>query len=97
MSDGYNVISGILNVINVVSHYLRGDGKVFPRHQHARHAITFYTIRKIPMMTSEEYYRSLFTHMTTRWLDLFTCDPQLYEYIIPGIQLNLVTSTLDNN
>ena len=32
MSGGYNLISGILNVINVVRHYLLGDGKVFPRH-----------------------------------------------------------------
>ena len=35
MSDGYNVISGILNIINVVRKYLLDDGKVFPRHQHA--------------------------------------------------------------
>ena len=46
----------------------------FPRHQHARHATIFSTIR----------WRiwSLLTHMTTRWLGLFTCDPQQYEYNI---------------
>ena len=49
-----HVISGILNVINVVRHYFLGDGKVFPRHQHARHATTFNTIRQISM-TSEGY------------------------------------------
>ena len=38
-----HVISGMLNVINVVRHYLLGDAKVFPRHQHARHATTFST------------------------------------------------------
>ena len=38
-----HVISGILNVINVVRHYIPGDGKVFPRHQHARH-MTIYII-----------------------------------------------------
>ena len=37
---------------------------------------------RIIFMTSEGYYRSLLTHMTTRWLDLFTCDRQLYEYDI---------------
>ena len=76
-----HVIFGILNVNNVVRHYLRGDRKVFRRHQHARHATTFNTIRKISM-ASEGYYRSLLTHMTTRWLGLFTCDPRLYEYNI---------------
>ena len=30
-----HVISRIVNVINVVRHYIHGDGKVFPRHQHA--------------------------------------------------------------
>ena len=30
MSDGYYVISGIWNVINVIRHYFLGDGKVFP-------------------------------------------------------------------
>ena len=40
-----HVISGILNAINVVRRYFLGDGIVFPRHQHARHAITFNTIR----------------------------------------------------
>ena len=45
MSGGYNVISGILNVINIVRQDLLGDGNVFPRHQHARHATTFNTIR----------------------------------------------------
>ena len=30
MSGGYNVISGILNVINVIRPYLLGDGKFFP-------------------------------------------------------------------
>ena len=45
-----------------------GDGKAFPPHQHARHATTFNTIRIF--MTSEGYYRSLLTHMTTRWLGL---------------------------
>ena len=39
-----HVISGILNVINVVRDYLLSDGKVFPRHQRARHATTFSTI-----------------------------------------------------
>ena len=38
-----HVISGILNVINVVRHYIPGDGKVFPRHQHGRHS-TIYII-----------------------------------------------------
>ena len=33
-----HVISGIMNVINVVRHYMLGDGNVFSRHQHARHA-----------------------------------------------------------
>ena len=47
-----HVISGILNVISVVRHYLLGDGKVFPRDQHARHATTFNTLRQISM-TSE--------------------------------------------
>ena len=28
------MISGILNVINVVRHYILGDGEVFPRHQY---------------------------------------------------------------
>ena len=37
------MISGILNVINVVRHYILGDGKVFSRHQHVRHA-TIYTV-----------------------------------------------------
>ena len=32
MSDGYNVIAEILNVINVIRHYLLGDVKYFPRH-----------------------------------------------------------------
>ena len=68
-----HVISGMLNVINVVRHYLLGDAKVFPRHQHARHATTFSTRCRI---------WSLLTHMTTRWLGLFTCDPRLYEYTI---------------
>ena len=82
MSDVSCDIFGILNVINVVRQYLLGDGKVFPRHQHARHATTFNTIRQI-FMTSEIYYsRSLLTHMITGWLGLFTCDPQLYEYNI---------------
>ena len=41
-----DVISKILNLVNVVRHYLViGDGKVFPRHQLARHATTFSTIR----------------------------------------------------
>ena len=40
-----HVISGILNVINAVRRYLLGDGKGFPRHQHARHATTFSRIR----------------------------------------------------
>ena len=40
-----HVISGILNIINVVRHYVIGDGTVFPPHQHARHATTFSTIR----------------------------------------------------
>ena len=40
-----HVIPGILNAISVVRHYLLGDGEVFPRHQHARHATTFSTIR----------------------------------------------------
>ena len=47
-----HVISGILNVVSVVRHYLLGDGKVFPRDQHARHATTFNTLRQISM-TSE--------------------------------------------
>ena len=38
-----HVISGILNDINVVRHYILGDGKLFPRHQHARHP-TIYII-----------------------------------------------------
>ena len=43
MSD---VSSGTLNVINVVRHYILGDGKVFPRHQHVRHAtIILYSIK----------------------------------------------------
>ena len=29
------MVSGILNVINAVRHYILGDGKVFARHQHA--------------------------------------------------------------
>ena len=33
-------------------------------------------------MTSEGYYGSLLTHMTTRWLGVFTCDKQLYQYNI---------------
>ena len=61
MSGGYNVISGILNVINVVRQYLLGDGKVFPRHQHAGHATPLSTIRSI-FMTSEGYCRSILTH-----------------------------------
>ena len=40
-----HVISEIFNAINVVRHYLLGDGKGLPRHQHARHATTFSTIR----------------------------------------------------
>ena len=44
MSGGFIVISGILNVINVVRPYLHGDGKGFPRHQHARHATIFNAI-----------------------------------------------------
>ena len=38
-----HVISGILNVINVVRRYIPGDGKVFPWHQHGRHS-TIYII-----------------------------------------------------
>ena len=37
-----DVISGILNVINVIRHFILGDGKDFPRHQHARHATFLY-------------------------------------------------------
>ena len=40
-----HVISRFLNVINVITQYLLGDEKAFPRHQHARHATTFNTIR----------------------------------------------------
>ena len=40
-----HVVYGILNVINVVGQYLPRDGNVFPRHQQARHATTFNTIR----------------------------------------------------
>ena len=67
---------GSCDIWDLECHHCRqtvlGDGKVFPRHQHARHATTFSTIR----------WRiwSLLTHMTTRWLGLFTCGPQLYEY-----------------
>ena len=39
-----HVISGTLNVIYVIRHYLLGDGKVFLRH-HARYATTFNTRR----------------------------------------------------
>ena len=60
---------------------LTWDGNVFPRHQHARHSTTFNTLREM-YMTSEGYYRSLLTHMTTRWLGRFTCDPQRCEYTI---------------
>ena len=45
MSGGYNVISGILNVTNVVRQYLLGDGKGFLRHQYARHATIFNAVR----------------------------------------------------
>ena len=38
-----HVISGISYVINVVRHYILGDGFFFLRHQHARHA-TIYII-----------------------------------------------------
>ena len=37
-----------LDVINVVRHYLRGDGNVFPRHQHARHSTTLIQEDKCP-------------------------------------------------
>ena len=43
-----HVISGILNVINVVRHYITWWWKpcsVFPQHQHARHATTFSATR----------------------------------------------------
>ena len=39
-----HVISRILDVVNVVRHLL-GDGKAILRHQLARHATTFSTIR----------------------------------------------------
>ena len=35
MSDVSCDIWDLENVINVVRHYILGDGKVFPRHQHA--------------------------------------------------------------
>ena len=35
------VMSGILNVINVIRHYILGDGKVFPRNQQARHCLLY--------------------------------------------------------
>ena len=81
------MIPGVLNVINVVRHYLLGDGKDFPRHQHARHATTFSAIR----------WRIWFllVHITTRWLGLFTFEPQLYEYnYVQGKQYQVVLSRI---
>ena len=72
-----------------------GDGKAFPPHQHARHATTFNTIRIF--MTSEGYYRSLLTHMTTRWLGLSPATHSCTSIIPWYKQLNWFTLTQDNS
>ena len=51
-----NVISGILNVINVVRHYILGDGKIFPRHQHARHATTYIILNQHASLFLRKYF-----------------------------------------
>ena len=72
------MIFGILNVINVDVQYLLGDGKDFPNTNMPDIRPLLIQQGKISM-ASEGYNRSPLTHMTSRWLGLFTNDPQLYE------------------
>ena len=79
-----HVISRILNVVNVCQTLL-GDGKVFPRHQFARHTTSFSTIPGT-IQSPRPPKDSLLSRTIVRgkmWpLDgwAFTCDHQLYEY-----------------
>ena len=76
------MISRVLNVINVVRHYLVME-KFFPD---TNMPDILVIIRRM---------WSLLTHMTTRWLRLFTCDPELYEdNYVQGKQYQVVRNKI---
>ena len=58
------MISGILNVINVVIHDIHGNGNIFHGHQHARHA-TIYIILRTQLICVPPLRNKLITNQPT--------------------------------
>ena len=54
-----HVISGNMNVINVVRHYMTSDGKVFPRHQHVRHSTIYIVLNWLASLFCERKYKQI--------------------------------------